>query len=353
MEDKTNELTQHKESELTVANMMINRQAQEVQAAMVVAKKFPRDEAKSFTKIMKSCQRKGLAEQAEYTYPRGGTKVNGPSIRLAEVIAQGWGNLDYGIIELGQKAGSSEMMAYAWDLETNARVTKIFTVKHIRNTRNGNYALKDERDIYELTANFGARRVRACILSVVPGDLIDDAVQECRNTLKGSYTKPLADRVKEIVAIFETEHMINTDQIEGYLGYAIKSMSENDYVRLQGVYRSLRDKMSGKEDFFKVTPASVDPFDKEKPKAETQEPAQEALSETLRKSEPDAEPVEQPRVTPLTVRADIEAMLKEHNLGPTMIFKWAISHSKKPLASLTVEEMISLKEHIAVELGAI
>ena len=59
------------------------------------------------------------------------------------------GNIDYGIIELEQKDGKSEMMAYAWDLETNTRVTKIFGVEHKRDTRNGSYALTDSRDIYE------------------------------------------------------------------------------------------------------------------------------------------------------------------------------------------------------------
>lgn len=70
-----------------------------------------------------------------YEYPRGGTKVTGPSIRLAEAMAQNWGNLDYGLIELEQKAGESQVMAYAWDLETNTRQTIVFSVPHIRATK--------------------------------------------------------------------------------------------------------------------------------------------------------------------------------------------------------------------------
>lgn len=52
---------------------------------------------------MKECERKLVAENAVYQYPKGGQKVQGPSIRLAEVIARNWGNIDYGIIELDQK----------------------------------------------------------------------------------------------------------------------------------------------------------------------------------------------------------------------------------------------------------
>lgn len=131
--------------------MMISRQAQEVQGAIVMAKKFPRDEYDAMERIKRTCQRATLAEQAIYSYPRGGQTVMGPSIRLAEALAQNWGNIDYGVIELEQKNGSSEMMAYAWDLESNTRVTKIFTVEHKRDTRKGTYQLTDSRDIYEAT----------------------------------------------------------------------------------------------------------------------------------------------------------------------------------------------------------
>lgn len=244
------EMTEVPEKPGTTTAMMTSRQAQEVQAAMVVAKKFPRDEATSFDRIMRSCKRKGLAEQAEYTYPRGGTKITGASIRLAEAVAQAWGNIDYGIIEIEQKPGFSEMLAYAWDLETNVRVTKIFTVKHIRDTREKSKELTDQRDIYEATANFGARRVRACILGIIPGDVMDAAVDQCRATLKGAYAEPLEDRFRKMVATFEADFMVSQKQVEEYLGYDIKSVNENDFVRMQGVFRSLRDGMSQPKDFF-------------------------------------------------------------------------------------------------------
>ena len=40
----------------TQTEMMISRQAQEVQGAMVIAKRFPRDEVESFNRIMQSCK---------------------------------------------------------------------------------------------------------------------------------------------------------------------------------------------------------------------------------------------------------------------------------------------------------
>ena len=238
--------------ESTISDMLVSRQAQEVQAAMIIAKKFMRDETEAYKRIMRSCARIGLAEVAEYTYPRGDKKVNGPSIRLAESIAQNWGNIDFGIIELENARGQSEMMAFAWDLETNTRVTKVFTVKHKRDTKAGSYALTDSRDIYEATANFGARRVRACILSIIPGDVIEAAVKECRKTIKGENKSPIEDRIKVMLNTFEKEHRIMTDQIEKYIGSNVKSFTEGDLIKLRGVHQSITDGMSVAKDYFEI-----------------------------------------------------------------------------------------------------
>src|SRR5690606_36069410 len=85
-----------------MVEVAMTRAAQEVQAAMVIAKRFPRDENTAFARIMRACKRKQLAEAAIYAYPKGGTNVQGPSIRLAEALAQAWGNIDFGVIELEQ-----------------------------------------------------------------------------------------------------------------------------------------------------------------------------------------------------------------------------------------------------------
>jgi len=238
--------------------MMIGRQSQEVQAAIFLAKQFPRDEEVALQRILQQCKRKKLAEEAEYEFPKGGTKVNGPSIRLAEVIAQCWGNIDYGIIELEQKPDRSEAMAYAWDLETNVRRTMHFTVPHIRVTKKGTQHLDDPRDKYEIFANLGARRVRACILGIIPGDVIDQALEACRQTIKDSYKEPLSERIPKMLDVFLKEFKVTQQMIEEYIGVKVEAISENDFIRLSNIYRSLRDGMAKPEAYFKMNGASAD-----------------------------------------------------------------------------------------------
>ena len=234
----------------TTTEMMVTRQAQEVQAAMVVAKRFPRDENASFARIMQSCQRKGLAERAMYEYPRGGQNVTGPSIRLAEAMAQNWGNLDFGITELEQKPGESTVMAYCWDLETNTRQTKIFTVPHIRQSKKGAQVLTDPRDIYEMVANQGARRLRSCILGVIPGDIVDAAIEQCNKTLTSGDNTPLADRIRNMVFSFQAKLGVPKECLEKYIGCKAEAFTEQSVVRLRNVYNSIKEGRANREDYF-------------------------------------------------------------------------------------------------------
>jgi hypothetical protein len=240
----------------TQTDMMIARQAQEVQVAMLSAKKFPRDEMVALDRIKKAAQRTTLAEVAIYSYPRGGQNVTGPSIRLAEAVAQNWGNIDFGLIELERKQGSSEMMAYAWDLETNTRSTMTFTVRHKRDTKQGSKALTDERDIYEMAANLGARRKRACIMNVVPGDVIDTAVKECRKTMASTDKRPVAEILKEMLKAFKALD-VSREMIERYMDKPVADLLKEDLVDLAGITKAIKDGQSKKSDYFKAPNVSI------------------------------------------------------------------------------------------------
>jgi hypothetical protein len=224
------------------------RAIQEVQAAMIIAKRFPRDTKEALDRIMNACSRPSLAEQAIYTYARGGTDISGPSIRLAEAVAQQWGNLQFGIRELEQSNGASTVEAFAWDLETNTRQTKVFQVPHVRHTRQGSKELTDPRDIYENVANNGARRLRACILGVIPGDIIEEAVRQCETTLKTSADNS-PETQKKMLASF-TEYGVTKEQIEKRIQRRIDAITPAQVVSLKKIYASLRDGMSTVEDWF-------------------------------------------------------------------------------------------------------
>jgi hypothetical protein len=137
-------------------------------------------------KILRECSRAAVAEQAVFSFQRGTGTVSGASIRLAEAVARHWGNIASGFTVAERSNGESAIIACAWDLESNVMERIAFKVFHIRHTKKGNYPITDDRDIYEFEANQAARRRRACILTIIPGDAADAAVERCRQTLDAS-----------------------------------------------------------------------------------------------------------------------------------------------------------------------
>ena len=226
----------------------------EAQGKLVIAKRFPRDQALAYQRVMEACSRPGLAEEAMYAFPRAGQTVTGPSIRLAEELARNWGNIDYGIRELSRKPGESEMEAYAWDLETNTITSQKFTVKHVRDTRQGRQDLTDERDIYELGANLGARRLRSRLLAILPPDLVEAAVDRCKATLQGNVEVPLADRVRMLVEAFAGLG-VSVSLLERYLGKPTAEVLPEELADLRAVYKSIKDGTARASEFF-APPAS-------------------------------------------------------------------------------------------------
>ena len=232
-----------------------SRAIAEAQGKLVVAKRFPRDEVSSYAKAMEACQRPGMASKAFYSFPRAGGKVEGPTIRFAEELARCWGNIDYGIKELSQDDGKSEMQAYAWDLETNAQSVQNFTNPHLREVNGKMKALTSQRDIYENNANMATRRLRSRILAILPAWFVEDAIAECKKTLAGNNSEPLIDRVKKMVVQFG-KLGVTQEQIEGRLKRKIDTMTADDLVDYVGIYNAIKQGESKAHEWFGGTTAA-------------------------------------------------------------------------------------------------
>lgn len=248
---------QNRHGTLTAAaEVESNRAVAEIQGMMLISKRFPRNEIQARDKILNACMRKGLAEKSQYSFSRGGTDITGPSIRLAEVMVAAWGNIVPGWREISRMNGVAELEAYAWDLETNTRWAMLFQQRLFRNTKTGGYPLTDERDIYELCANQAARRVRACILKLIPGDIVDDAVAQCNETLRRNIeiTPALLASTVEKFA----QYGVTKEMLEARIQRRLDSIQPAQVIALGRIYTSLQDGMSKPEDWFDVTAGKAD-----------------------------------------------------------------------------------------------
>ena len=261
-----NELTLQQAQEMLPASVARgtyeDRTIATIKAQVFMAKQFPRDENAARTKVLRACQRPGLAAKAFYSYPKGGKNVTGPSIRLAEELAKAWGSLDFNIAIVETRATETEALAYCWDLENNTRVSRSFIVPHKISTKNGEKPLTDPRDIRELVLNQGARFLRSCLLAVIPGDLLDEAIEECNKTLQGVNRRPLLDRLRDMADMFQNRFSVPLSSIEKYFGYPLDVFTEQDGITLANIYNALKDGEAKREDYFQLPKLTAGDDDK-------------------------------------------------------------------------------------------
>ena len=224
------------------------RNIAETQAMSIMALHNPRNPQQSVDRILVECQRTSLAEVAIYSFPRGGQNVSGASIRLAEVIKRHWGHIKSGWRCLERSKGRSLIQAYAYDIQANISEERTFEVRHWRDTRQGGRPITDERDIYELEANQAARRVRACILSLIDGDVLEAAIDQCTRTLeaKADTSKEGIKRMLEAFKPFK----VNQAMIEARLGRNVSSVTAAQMVGLKNILNGMKDGMSSAETWF-------------------------------------------------------------------------------------------------------
>ena len=238
------------------------REMATVYSQMAMAQARPRNIAEVQDRLMNICARESLAAVSTYAYAKGGTDVSGPSIRLAEAIATAYGNFKYGFEVTERTDGNSKIRAYAFDMETNTQAERIYDVPHWRDTKSGGYQITESREIYELEANMSARRMRACILEIIPKDIVDFALEECNKTL-ATKLNLTPERIDAMVKSFQ-EFGVTKSMIEAFIQRKVETIHKSQFIRLRNIYGSLRDGMASAADFFDTEPA---------PHAEAQEKA--------------------------------------------------------------------------------
>lgn len=229
---------------------------QEIQGAMVLAKHFPRDYMTCWNKLADACRRKSLADKALYSFPRGGAKIEGPSVNLARVASQCYSNIRTGLDILRDDDESMHIRGWAWDIENNIKVTADDVFKKLIFRKGKGWIKPDERDLRELVFRRGAILKRNCIFEVLPKDYVDDAVGLCKQTMKSAIKDPKGE-AKRLVLEFGNLN-VSIEKLRAYVGHA-DDWSPDEIVDLQGVLTSIKDSNSKPDDYFKNKPLDETP----------------------------------------------------------------------------------------------
>ena len=168
----------------------------ELESQIDVAHKYPRDISRAMARATgMATLTQDVAESCLYSLPRSGKQIAGPSVRLAEIMASAWGNLQIAsrIIDVTE----TEVVAQGavWDVENNVRITTE-TRRRITD-KNGR---KYNDDMVIVTGNAAASiAIRNAIFRVVPKPFVDQVYHAACEVSVGN-AKTLATRREEVVS---------------------------------------------------------------------------------------------------------------------------------------------------------
>ncbi len=216
-----------------------------VEARFIMAMNRPRDFDMARDRILAECKRPRFAESARYRRPVGKKKndrgqwvesfIEGPSIRFAEAAMRAMGNIDVQTMTTFDSAEKRIVQVAVTDLESNMTYSRdITTMKTVerRSIKPGQTPLATRTNSYgdllyilpatdsEVTTMEAAevsKAVRTLGLRLVPGDILDEAMDICVATMADSDAKDPDAARKAVVDGFSALGVKPSD-LRAYLG---------------------------------------------------------------------------------------------------------------------------------------
>ncbi len=178
----------------------------QIDCQIATAKRYPRNISKVKSNIQSfACLDEDTAAGCFYTVPRGGKSVQGPSVRLAEIVVSCYGNLRVQTQLVSADTTSEQpsvtVRSTCHDLENNVAVS---IEKRRQIHRKTDYKTKEKKAVTEdditLAFNSGAAiAFRDAVFKVVPGVLVKPAWLAAQDVAVGTQ-KTLVERRGLMVA---------------------------------------------------------------------------------------------------------------------------------------------------------
>lgn len=192
------------------------------------------------------------AQTCNYSLPRGGKTITGPSVHLAKALAQTWGNMRIEAKVVAQDTTTITSQAVAFDLEANLAIK--VEVKRSIMTKSGR--MKD--DMITVTGNAAnSIALRNAILSVIPKMVVDKVYNAAKQCITGDLddeTK-LVKKRKAVMDGFKNTYGVSEEEVLKVVGKnSIDHLTPDDLVTLIGLAQALKDGDTTVEETFRAKP---------------------------------------------------------------------------------------------------
>jgi hypothetical protein len=219
---------------------------EEIDMQIATAHKYPRNIG-AFRNLAMSIAtlNEGVAAECLFALPRDGKVIEGPSIRLAEIIVSSWRNARVGSRTIHESQDSIVAQGIFHDLETNVAISSEVERRIV--DKDG----KRYKTDMILTTKNAAQSIalRNAITRGVPRAIWWDVYQAARRVAAGDQ-KSLATKRADAIAAFAI-FGVDLSQILEMLGRESEhDMTREDLVQLFGVHSAIKDGESTPEDAF-------------------------------------------------------------------------------------------------------
>lgn len=231
--------------ELQVVNISGNEVAYlqdkaQIDVQISTAKAFPRNIKRSVENAIATVTMDTeTASTCTYSVPRGGKAITGPSVHLAKILAQCWGNMRIEAKVIGVEDKHVTSQAVAFDLENNVAIK--VEVKRSIMTKTG----RMNDDMIVVTGNAGnSIALRNAILSVVPKAVTDKVYGAAKQTITGNIsdsTKLLKRRKQVFDGLMNTYSLSEKEILTAIGKAAIDHITGDDLVVLIGIGQAIKD----------------------------------------------------------------------------------------------------------------
>ena len=205
------------------------------------AKQYPRSISRCANNAVAiATMDKDTAQSCGYALPRGGKPITGPSVHLAKIIAQQYGNLraEAKVVEITDKHVVSR--GTAWDLENNYAVS--FEVRRSIVGKNGNRFSDDMITVTGNAANSIA--YRNAIFGIVPKSITDKAYKAAQHLITGDLSdeEKLIKRRDGAIKHFIDTYGITEEEVIKLCGkHTVNQIQADEIALLLGFAQSLKD----------------------------------------------------------------------------------------------------------------
>lgn len=205
------------------------------------AKQYPRSISRCANNAVAiATMDKETAQSCGYALPRGGKPITGPSVHLAKIIAQQYGNLraEAKVVEITDRQVVSR--GTAWDLENNYAVAF-----EVRRSIIGKTGARFSDDMITVTGNAAnSIAYRNAIFGVVPKSITDKAYKAAQHLITGDLSdeEKLIKRRDGAIKHFVDTYGITEDEVIKLCGkHTVNQIQAEEIALLLGFAQSLKD----------------------------------------------------------------------------------------------------------------